>query len=172
MGQSRQLLALLEASETTTKAKVLSAPSVIATDSIPASITVGDSVPTLSSVAASNVQQNGNSLFTNTISEHQHGHRTQYSGARQPERSRDDGDQSECDRARPPTTTSSIDSPSFSQRNVSTQVTVEDGDTIAIGGIIEESNTETSSGIPFLHRLPYVGAAFGAKIDQQSSARN
>jgi general secretion pathway protein D len=61
------------------------------------------------------------------------------------------------------TTTSAIDSPSFSQRNVSTQVTVEDGDTVAIGGIIEESNTETSSGIPFLHRLPYVGAAFGAK---------
>jgi general secretion pathway protein D len=58
---------------------------------------------------------------------------------------------------------SNIDSPSFSQRNVSTQVTVEDGDTIAIGGIITESTTETSQGIPYLHRIPYVGALFGAK---------
>ncbi len=67
VGQSRQLLAFLQASETRTHTKVLSAPSVIATDSIPASITVGDSVPTVSSIATSNVQQNGNSLFTNSI---------------------------------------------------------------------------------------------------------
>ena len=58
-----------------------------------------------------------------------------------------------------------IDSPSFSQRNVSTQVTVEDGDTIAIGGIIMESTTESSQGIPYLHRIPYLGALFGAKTN-------
>jgi general secretion pathway protein D len=40
---------------------------------------------------------------------------------------------------------------------------VEDGDTIAIGGIINESNTYSSAGIPFLHRLPVVGAAFGSR---------
>jgi general secretion pathway protein D len=34
---------------------------------------------------------------------------------------------------------------------------------IAIGGIINETNSESSTGIPFLHRIPYVGAAFGAK---------
>jgi general secretion pathway protein D len=56
-----------------------------------------------------------------------------------------------------------IASPSFSQRNVSTQVTVEDGDTIAIGGIMLDSSTETTSGIPFLDRIPYLGAAFGQK---------
>ena len=49
--------------------KVLSAPSVIATDSIPASITVGDSVPTLTSQAVNaGVTSGGNSLFTQTIS--------------------------------------------------------------------------------------------------------
>jgi general secretion pathway protein D len=167
VGQSRQLLALLEASEQTSKAKVLSAPSVIATDSIPASITVGDSVPTLSSIAASNVQQNGNSLFTNTIQNTSTG-----IGLNILARINPSGvvtmviNQNVTSPT--PTTTSNIDSPSFSQRNVSTQVTVEDGDTIAIGGIIEESTTETSSGIPFLHRLPYVGAAFGAKTSNKT----
>jgi general secretion pathway protein D len=62
---------------------------------------------------------------------------------------------------------SNINSPSFSQRNVSTQVTVEDGDTIAIGGIMMESTTETSQGIPFLHRIPYIGAAFGTKTSSK-----
>ena len=167
VGHSRELLALLEASESTSKAKVLSAPSVIATDSIPASITVGDSVPTLSSIAASNVQQNGNSLFTNSISNTSTG-----IGLNILARINPSGvvtmviNQNVT--APAPTTTSSIDSPSFSQRNVSTQVTVEDGDTVAIGGIIEESNTESSSGIPFLHRLPYIGAAFGAKATSKT----
>lgn len=162
VGHSRQLLALLQANEQTTKAKVLSAPSVIATDSIPASITVGDSVPTLASSAATGIQSGGTSLFANTIQNTSTG-----IGLNILARINPSGvvtmviNQNVT--APTPTTTSNIDSPSFSQRNVSTQVTVEDGDTIAIGGIIEDSNTESSSGIPFLHRIPWLGAAFGNK---------
>jgi len=51
---------------------------------------------------------------------------------------------------------------------VKTQVTVQDGDTISIGGIIQESDGATSSGIPFLHRLPVIGAAFGNKSTSHS----
>jgi general secretion pathway protein D len=164
VGQSRQLLALLQAQETKTRARVLSAPSVIATDSIPASITVGDSVPTLSSQAVNpGITTGGNSLFTQTISNTSTGiglnilARVNSSGivtmvinqnVTAPE---------------PNPTGVSINSPAFSQRNVSTQVTVQDGDTIAIGGIINESTTDTSAGIPFLDRIPYLGAAFGTK---------
>jgi len=46
---------------------------------------------------------------------------------------------------------------------VKTQVTIQDGDTISIGGIIQESDSTTSSGIPFLHRIPVLGLAFGNK---------
>jgi general secretion pathway protein D len=168
VGQSRQLLALLQATESTTKAKVLSAPSVIATDSIPASITVGDSVPTLSSQAVNpGITSNGSSLFTNTISNTSTGiglnilARVNPSGVVTMVINQDVT-------APTPTTTSNIDSPSFSQRNVSTQVTVEDGDTVAIGGIIEEATTETSSGIPYLHRIPYLGVLFGAKTSTKT----
>jgi general secretion pathway protein D len=174
VGQSRQLLALLQANESTSKTKVLSAPSVIATDSIPASITVGDSVPTVSSIATSNVQQNGNSLFTNSISNTSTGigltilARINPSGVVTLVINQD----VTAPIANPLSSSggagADIDSPSFSQRNVSTQVTVEDGDTVAIGGIITESVTETSSGIPFLHRLPYIGAAFGTKTGTKS----
>jgi general secretion pathway protein D len=62
-----------------------------------------------------------------------------------------------------PDATSAIQSPSFSRRTVTTQVTVQDGDTVSIGGIINESNGNSSTGIPGLHRLPIIGAAFGSK---------
>ncbi len=62
-----------------------------------------------------------------------------------------------------PNTSSGIDSPSFSERNVSTQITVQDGDTVAIGGIIQDTKTSVVSGIPFLDRLPYIGGVFGSK---------
>ena len=163
VGRSRELLGLLQASDITTKAKVLSAPSVIATDSIAASITVGTSVPTLSSQAVSpGVTSGGNSLFTNTIQNTTTGvglnilARVNASGVVTMVINQNVS-------APQATTSSTINSPSFSQRNVSTQVTVEDGDTVAIGGIIDETNTESSSGIPFLHRIPYLGAAFGTK---------
>ncbi len=169
VGQTRQLLATLTASENTTKSKVLSAPSIIATDSIPASITVGSSVPTLSSEAVSpGVTVGGTSQFTNTISNTSTGigltilARVNPSGVVTMVINQD----VTAPIPSPLPSGSSgtgIDSPSFSQRNVSTQVTVEDGDTIAIGGIMNETKTETSQGIPFLHRIPYLGAAFGSK---------
>ena len=42
-------------------------------------------------------------------------------------------------------------------------MTVQDGDTVAIGGFIGEERDTSSSGVPVLHRLPIVGAVFGAK---------
>jgi general secretion pathway protein D len=174
VGQSRQLLAYLQANETVTKTKVLSAPSVIATDSIPASITVGDSVPTVNSIASSNVQQNGNSLFTNSISNTSTGigltilARVNPSGIVTMVINQNVTAPIPNPLAATNSAGSTIDSPSFSQRNVSTQVTVEDGDTVAIGGIITESLTATSAGIPFLDRLPYIGAAFGTKTNTKT----
>ena len=34
---------------------------------------------------------------------------------------------------------------------------------MAIAGIIQENNLQASAGVPFLHRLPGIGALFGAK---------
>jgi general secretion pathway protein D len=62
-----------------------------------------------------------------------------------------------------PSANAAIQSPSFSHRTVSTQVTLQDGDTIAIGGIIQETDTYSSAGVPWLHRIPFIGAAFGNK---------
>jgi len=163
VGQSRELLSMLQANEMTSKTRLIEAPSVIATDSIPASITVGQSVPTLSSQGINpGITAGGNSLFTNTIQNVSTGvgltilARVNASGVVTMIINQNVT-------APVATNTSNIDSPSFSQRNVSTQVTVQDSDTIAIGGIITENKIDKSSGIPGLHRIPYLGAAFGTK---------
>jgi hypothetical protein len=66
------------------------------------------------------------------------------------------------------TASDSIASPSFSNRSFQTQITVQDGDTFAIGGFITESTTDQSIGIPFLSRIPILGAAFGGKSKSTS----
>ena len=165
VGHARELLAVLNTQEVSTHAKVISAPSVIATDSIAASINVGQSVPTLTAQAVSGVQVGGTSAFANSISNVDTGvglkilARVNSSGVVTMVINQDVS----APTAPPAGIGVSINSPSFSKRNVSTQVTVQDGDTVAIGGIIQESDSLTSSGIPFLHRIPVLGAAFGNK---------
>ena len=169
VGQSRSLLAYLQANETRTKTKVLSAPSVIATDSIPASITVGDSVPTVSGIATSGVQQAGTTLFTSSVQNTSTGiglnilARVSASGVVTMVINQDVTAPIPNPLSASNAAGSNIDSPSFSQRNVSTQVTVEDGDTVAIGGIITDNYTESVTGIPYLDRIPYLGFLFGMK---------
>jgi len=163
VGHSRELLSFLNASENSTRSKVVSAPSVIATDSIPASITVGQDVPTLTSQSVSGVQVGGTSQFANTIQNRSTGvglnilARVNSSGVVTLVINQD------VSAPIPPPAGVTVNSTSFSQRNVQTQVTVQDGDTISIGGIIQETDTSSSSGIPLLHRIPYLGAAFGGK---------
>jgi len=162
VGQSRQLFGLLTAQEGSGRTKVVSTPRLIATDSIPAFINVGDTVPTLSSQAVTGAQSSGSSLFANTIQNVSTGTTLNLTARVNPS-----GvvtlliDQEVS--APIAASSNGIQSPSFSQRTVKTQVTVEDGDMIAIGGIISETKTDSSSGIPFLYKIPFIGAAFGNK---------
>lgn len=60
------------------------------------------------------------------------------------------------------TTTSGIDSPTIQQRKISSIVNVQDGETVALGGLISDSSNKTGSGIPFLSDIPVVGKLFGS----------
>jgi len=55
-----------------------------------------------------------------------------------------------------------IQSPSFSERKLSTSVAVEDGETIVLGGLIKNEVQKTSNRIPLLGDIPYFGALFGS----------
>jgi general secretion pathway protein D len=60
------------------------------------------------------------------------------------------------------TTTSAIDSPTFQQRRLTSTVSVKTGETILLGGLIQQNDSRASSGIPILHDLPGVGPLFGS----------
>ena len=162
VSKSRELLAFVTAAETESKSRVISAPSVIATDSIGASINVGTEVPTLTAQAVTGVQSGGNSLFANQITSRNSGVTLSITARVNPSGIVTLVINQEVSSPQAPSA-GGIQSPSFAKRSVNTQVTVQDGDTIAIGGIINESNTFSSSGVPGLHRLPIIGAAFGAR---------
>jgi general secretion pathway protein D len=62
-----------------------------------------------------------------------------------------------------PTTTSTIDSPTIEQRKVRTRVVVQDGETIALGGLIKDTSSVGNSGLPWLTDVPVLGALFGTR---------
>jgi general secretion pathway protein D len=161
VGKSRQLLGLLQANESNTRAKVISSPSIIATDSVPATMNVGSQVPVATSnavsvVASSQVVQSVSSQSTGTTLSITP--RINSSGVVTMEINQQVSAPISGSSANNPGNTSS-----FSNRSMSTQITVQDGDTVAIGGAILESKTETLGGVPFLDRIPLIGPLFGSK---------
>jgi general secretion pathway protein D len=63
------------------------------------------------------------------------------------------------------TTTSGIDSPTIQQRKVQTRVTVNDGEALIIGGLIQERKSKQKGQVPILGDIPVVGNAFRNKTD-------
>lgn len=53
------------------------------------------------------------------------------------------------------------DYPTFKERSVTTSLTVADGQTIVIGGLMRETDNKSKDGVPFLSRLPLFGVLFG-----------
>ena len=53
--------------------------------------------------------------------------------------------------------------PIVGTRKAKTQIAVDDGNTIVIGGLLRETEKETKSGVPFLSRIPILGSLFSHK---------
>jgi general secretion pathway protein D len=160
-GQTRQLLAFLTASENRSRVKTLSAPSVLTTDSSEARIQVGTSVPILTSQAATGVTVGGTSTFSQTITNVDTGitlsvtPRITSTGLVSLRINQEVS-------AAEPTTSSGIESPSISKRSVTTQAVAQDGQTIALGGLISYTSTKNTTRIPLLGDIPWLGALFGS----------
>ena len=64
-----------------------------------------------------------------------------------------------------PTTTSGIDSPTIRQRKLATTVVVADGESLALGGLIQDRNSQQRSKVPIIGDIPLIGSAFRRKED-------
>jgi general secretion pathway protein D len=58
--------------------------------------------------------------------------------------------------------------PPINTRTIDTEVAVQSGQTIVLGGLIEETTTDSRSGVPFLQRIPGLGALFRSTTDDVS----
>lgn len=58
------------------------------------------------------------------------------------------------------TTSSGIDSPTITQRRLSSTLLVPSGEAVALGGLISTRRTDSQSGVPVLRRVPVLGRAF------------
>jgi general secretion pathway protein D len=158
--------AVLNAMESLTKVHVLSAPKLVVLNNHEAALQVGDQVPIVTQSAVSTVGQN--SPIVNSVDLKDTGvilrvtPRANVSGRVVLEVTQEVSDVV-------PTTTSSINSPTIQQRKFSSVVAVRDGETIALGGLIQDSKTRTSSGIPLLRRIPVIGNLFGS--DEHNTTR-
>ncbi|MEI7879399.1 MAG: type II secretion system secretin GspD [bacterium] len=57
------------------------------------------------------------------------------------------------------------DWPIVSSREMTASVSVRNGETIILGGLVKNNDTENKNGIPFLNKIPFLGFLFGAASD-------
>jgi general secretion pathway protein D len=145
---------MLNALSTLTQVNVVSSPEVLVLDHQTAALQVGDQVPVITQSAQSTIATGApivNSVqYLNTGVVLQVTPRVNSTGLITL-----DIDQSVSDVAK--TTTSTIDSPTITQRRIVTSAIVQDGETIALGGLIIDNQTKGKSGVPLLSSIPLIG---------------
>jgi general secretion pathway protein D len=151
------IAATLSALNALTHVNVISTPSLMVLDNKTARLQIGDQVPITTQTATSVVT--ANTAIVNSITMQDTGvilsvtPRINESGRVQLEIEQEVSSVVK-------TTTSNIDSPTIQQRRVKTTVVVNDGEVLALGGMIQDQATKISSQIPLLGDIPGLGAVF------------
>jgi len=149
--------AALSAVASVTDVKVLSSPTLMVLDNRTARLQVGDQVPVVTQTAVSTVdpaapivnqvELRDTGVILNVTPRVNEGGRVML-----------DIEQEVSDVIE--TKTSGIDSPTIQQRKIKTSVAVDNGATIALGGLIRDRVTEGATKIPLLGDIPGLGELF------------
>jgi len=156
------IAATLSALNALTHVNIISTPSLMVLDNKTARLQIGDQVPITTQTATSTVT--AQTAIVNSITMQDTGvilsvtPRINESG-----RVQLDIEQEVSSVVK--TTTSNIDSPTIQQRRVKTTVVVSDGEVLALGGMIQDNASKTSSQLPILGDIPGIGAVFSNRKD-------
>jgi general secretion pathway protein D len=154
---SNNLQVALHALETNGRTQVLSAPSLVVMNNQQAQIQVGDNIPisqttvntTNSDTTLSSVEYVQTGVILDVIPRINPGGLV-YMDIRQQV---SDADSSNV--------TATLSNPRISTRSVSTQIAVQSGQTVLLGGLIKQDNAETTSSVPGLSKIPGLKWLFG-----------
>jgi general secretion pathway protein D len=151
---------ILNAFAQNNRLSVLSTPRVLAKSGSEAKIEVGTEVPIITSQGSTNTIQNaGTTGILQSIDYRKTGilltvRPIVHSG------NRIDLTVSQEVSAALPNTTPGISSPLIQNRNVATELTLSDGQTVVIGGLISENRSADDTGVPYLKDVPGLGLLF------------
>jgi general secretion pathway protein D len=163
----------INALQTSGTTKTLSAPSMVVLNNQQASITVGDQIPivttsilgygtTTTGTASSTLGTNtgiGSTSYVSTGTTLQITPRVNPGGLVYMD--------VEQEITTPGSTTAANPNPPISQRTMSTQIAVQSGDTVLLGGMIGEHNTTSDTGVPLLSSIPVVGNLFKSSTNHR-----
>ncbi len=153
---------VLNALTSITDVRVISAPQLLVLDNEPARLQVGDQVPIVTQQATSVIDPE--SPLVNTVEYRDTGvileiiPHVNASGLIILEIVQEVSDVAE-------TITSGIDSPTIQQRQITSTVAVQTGETVALGGLIRDRHTEGVTGIPLVSEIPILGNLFKTTSD-------
>ena len=167
---SGNVRAVLSALDDRSKAKVVAAPHILVSDNREARIQVGQQVPLATSTTAQPLATTGtavNVVSTSTIQYKDIGiilkvkPQVNDSGLIALELSQEISAISAT-----PVTVGGLDEVSIDKTEATSNLVAMDGETIIIGGLIREDSSHASTGLPFLSRIPILGALFGSTEDK------
>jgi general secretion pathway protein D len=173
---SGSIKALLTAEANLNNVKIISSPSLMVLNNQEAKINVGDQVPIQTSslqnaIASTGTGNNNNTGFAqaNSIDYKDTGVTLEITP-----RVNSNGmvimDIQQIVSVAKATLTGVTSSPTINKEEIESTIAVKDGETLALGGLIQSTNQANNSGIPFLHELPLIGPLFGSndlKDDRQ-----
>lgn len=160
IGNTREILAFLNASENRSRIKTLSAPSVMVSDNKSADFQVGAEVPVPTVSSLTPVQNNGTNLFVNQIQLRPTGVILSVTPQINESGNVTLQIQQEVSEASP-NTTSAVVAPVISKTSVRSNIVVQDGQTIVLSGFIRDNDELTRNRLPLLGRIPVAGVIFG-----------
>ncbi len=151
----------LDASATANNSQVnvLSTPRIVARSGTEATVQVGNDVPIITTQRAANSQSSGSTDVLQTVQYRSTGVLLSvtprvYSG------NRIDLEIAQETSAAEANNNSSISSPLISTRSLNSQLSLQDGQTAVLGGLIENRFTRGNSGVPLLKDVPLLGTPF------------
>ena len=143
------------------KVNILSRPRLVARSGGQARIQVGTDVPIITSRANSSTSTGGNTDILQTIQYRQTGVILQIRPIVYGD-DRVDLEISQEVSSQQANPNAAIGSPLILNRNITTQLSLAEGATAVLGGLIDDSYTKGNTGVPFLKDIPVLGSAFRA----------
>jgi general secretion pathway protein D len=169
VGQEAQPAAILSALHNVTAVKVLSNPSLVVVNNQSATLQVGNQVPvSTGSASVLNAATASSNTIVNTVD-----YRNTGIILRVSPRVSANGDvrleiEQEISNVVPSTNAATSLTPTISERKVKSSISIANGQTVLLAGLIQDQKNDSKSGIPLLDNIQGIGNIFGTQDNTKS----